>query len=73
MLSSPKTRPHRLLDQQYGRSFPEGGKRRGCEVDPLHPPSAKVKNEWSYTSVPPTCLNGVGWDFSYDHDNDDNN
>jgi len=25
VLSSPKTRPHRLLGQQYRRSFPEGG------------------------------------------------
>jgi hypothetical protein len=26
--------------------------RRGREADRLHPSSAKVKNEWSYTSVP---------------------
>jgi hypothetical protein len=24
-----------------------------------HPPSAEVKNAWSYTSTPPVCLHGV--------------
>jgi hypothetical protein len=30
-------------------------------VSPSHwsPPSAEIKNEWSYTSVPPMCLHGV--------------
>ena len=25
-----------------------------------HLPSAKVKNEWNYTTIPPTCLHGKG-------------
>lgn len=26
------------------------------------PPSADIKNEWSYTPAPPTCLHDVGRD-----------
>jgi len=33
-----------------------------CEVDQSLPSSAKVKNEWSYTSTPPTCLHGMDRD-----------
>ena len=30
-------------------------------LSPSHwsPPSAEIKNEWSYTSAPPMCLHGV--------------
>jgi len=34
-------------------SIDEGAKRPRREVDHLHPSSAKVKNAWSYTSIPP--------------------
>ena len=37
-------------------------KQRGHEVDHSCPSGAKVKNEWSYTSTPPTCLHGVDID-----------
>jgi hypothetical protein len=29
------------------------------EVDHSPPPNAEVKNEWSYTSTPPTCLHAM--------------
>ena len=32
------------------------------EVDHSPPPNVKVKNEWSYTSAPPICLNYVDRD-----------
>jgi hypothetical protein len=35
-------------------------KRQGCTVDHSPPPKAVFKNEWIYTSVPPTCLNARG-------------
>jgi hypothetical protein len=38
--------------------FP-GIKRLQREVDHLHPPSAEVNCECSYTSTPTTCLHGV--------------
>jgi hypothetical protein len=34
-------------------------KRPGREADHLSPSSAKVKNEWSYTSTPQILLHGV--------------
>ena len=34
-------------------------KRQGYEVDQSPPTSVEVKNEWSYTVTPPTCLHGV--------------
>jgi len=34
-------------------------KRPGSEADHSPPPSAKVKNEWSYTSASPIHLHGV--------------
>jgi hypothetical protein len=39
-------------------SFP-GGKAAGGEADHSPPPSAEVKNAWSYTSTPPIGLHGV--------------
>jgi hypothetical protein len=38
--------------------FP-GVKRPGHEANHSSPSSAKVKNEWSYTSTPSVCLHGV--------------
>jgi len=34
----------------------------GNETDNLAPSSAKVKNEWNYTSIPPLCLHGMEGD-----------
>jgi len=34
----------------------------GCDVDHSLPPSAEVKNKWSFTSASPVCLNGMGKD-----------
>jgi len=34
-------------------------KQLGCEIKHPPPSSAKVMNEWSYTSNPPVCLHGV--------------
>jgi hypothetical protein len=36
-----------------------GVKWPGHEADHSPPPSAEVKNAWSYTSTPPVCLHGV--------------
>ena len=36
--------------------------RPGREVDNSPPSFAEVKNEWSYTSSPPICFDGVGRD-----------
>jgi hypothetical protein len=36
-----------------------GVKQLGCEADHSPPPSAKMKNVWSYTSTPPIHLHGV--------------
>jgi hypothetical protein len=36
-----------------------GVKRQGIEADHSPPPSAEVKNAWSYTSTPPIRLHGV--------------
>jgi hypothetical protein len=33
-------------------------KQQGREDDHSRPSSAKVENEWSYTSTPPICLHG---------------
>jgi len=34
-------------------------KRLGCEDDHSPPSSAKVKNVWSYNSIPPIHLHGM--------------
>jgi hypothetical protein len=39
-------------------SYP-GEKRPGHEADHSPPPSAEVKNVWSYTSIPPVAPHGV--------------
>ena len=44
-----------------------GVKRPGSERDHSPPPSAGVKNEWSYTSIPPTCLHGEDREKLYFH------
>jgi hypothetical protein len=42
-----------------GGALTPGVKWPGHEVDHLLPPSAKVKNVWSYTSTSPVGLHGV--------------
>jgi hypothetical protein len=36
-------------------------KRLGRQVEQVLPSRAEVKNEWTYTSVPPVCFRGVDW------------
>jgi len=36
-----------------------GVKQLGHYADWLHPPSAGVKNDWSYVSTSPICLHGM--------------
>jgi hypothetical protein len=50
--------PLSLLLNGYRGSVPRV-KWPGSEVYHSLPSSAEVKNEWSYTSTPPTCLHGV--------------
>jgi hypothetical protein len=38
----------------------QGLMRPGRDVNHALPPIADVQNEWSYTSVPPICLHGLG-------------
>ena len=47
--------PPSLLSNWYRCYFP-GVKRPRRDVDHAPPSSTEVKNEWSYTSTPPTCL-----------------
>jgi hypothetical protein len=42
------------------RGFFSGVKWLGCEVNHSPQSSAKVKNEYSYTSTPPICFHGIG-------------
>jgi hypothetical protein len=50
-----------LLFKGYRCSF-LGVKRHRHDVDNSSPPSADVKNEWSYTSTPPICVHIVDRD-----------
>jgi hypothetical protein len=50
--------PPSLLFNGYRGSL-SGVKRPGREVNDSPPCSAEIKNEWSYTSIPPTCLHGL--------------
>jgi hypothetical protein len=56
--------PSSLQGNKYRGSFP-GVERPGRDVDHPPPTSAEVKNEWSYTSSPQICLNGVDRDNRY--------
>jgi hypothetical protein len=56
--------PPSLQGTKYRGSFP-GVKRPWRDVDHPLPPCAEVKNEWSYTSTPQICLNGVERDNLY--------
>jgi len=44
----------------YQRLFPQGIKWPECEADNSPPSNADVNNAWSFTTVPPICLHGVG-------------
>jgi len=39
--------------------IPQDEKRPGSDVKYSTPTSVEVRNQWSYTSSPPTCLHGV--------------
>jgi hypothetical protein len=51
----------RALSSGYRGPIP-GVKWTGRDTDRLHSSSAQVKNEWSYTSIPPNCHHGVDRD-----------
>jgi hypothetical protein len=58
--------PPSFLFSGYLVSF-LGIKNLEYEVDHSPPPNTEVKNEWSYTSTPPTCLHAkhrVSFDFT---------
>jgi hypothetical protein len=62
--SSPKhlgwlCSPPSLLVNGYWKVISPGLKRLGREADHSFPSSAHVKNDRSYSSSPPSCLNGV--------------
>jgi hypothetical protein len=44
------------------RGFPPELKQPGCDVDHSPPSIAGLKNEWSHSSNPSICLQGVEWD-----------
>jgi len=44
---------------QWELAFFPRVKRPGRDVNHRPPSNAEVKNEWSYTSIPPICLYGV--------------
>lgn len=48
---------------QWVPGFFLGIQRPGHEFDHSLPSNAQVKNEWSYTSIPPPCLHGVDRDI----------
>jgi hypothetical protein len=48
---------------QRGPGYFPGVKRPGREADHSSPPSAEVKNEWSYPSAPLIYLRGTARDF----------
>ena len=54
--------PSSLQFSDYQASFP-GVKRPELEVDHCPPPSAEVKNEWSYTSACTVFLYGVEGEY----------
>jgi len=49
--------PPSLAFNRYRGSFPKVEWWK-CKVDHLPPTGTEVKNEWSYTSIPPICLQG---------------
>jgi hypothetical protein len=58
-VSRPALGPIQPPIQWLSGALSPGVKRLGREADHSPPSSAEVKNAWSYTSIPPICLNGV--------------
>jgi hypothetical protein len=58
-VSNPALGPTHSPIQWVPRGFKPDLKWLGREPDHSHPSIAEVKNEWSYTSSPLECLNGV--------------
>lgn len=54
---------HRNSHSVGTRVISTGVKQPGCEIDHSHLSSTKVRNEWCYTSAPPTCLHGMERDL----------
>jgi len=54
-------RPTQFPIQEVAEFF-TGCKAAGALCWPSSQSSAEVRNEWSYTSTPPVCLHGMGWD-----------
>jgi len=55
--------PPSLIFNRYCELFLMAIQQPGHEADCSHPSTAKVKNLWSYTSTPLTCLYDVHKDF----------
>jgi len=59
-MSLETARPWQLLRQRkITKAWVPGVKQPEREADHSPPSSAKVKNDWSYTSTPPRRLHGV--------------
>jgi len=57
--------PILLLRKWHWWLFPRGIKRLRHEIHRSPPSSAKVKNEWRYTSIPSICLHGMYSNFTF--------
>jgi hypothetical protein len=55
--------PPSLIFNRYCELFLSAIQLLGHEADCSHPSTAKVKNLWSYTSIPLTCLHDVHKDI----------
>ena len=51
--------PPSLLFSYHQGPFPQVVKWSGHEADPSPPSNVKVKDDWSFTSTPLECLNGM--------------
>jgi len=70
LFSSPKFPdqlwdPWSLIFDGINGYYP-GKKWPGCDLNYWPESSARVKNEWSYTSSPPKCLHGVDREIKLD-------
>ena len=62
-MSGPEKNSRVLPCNDYSLLLPSGTKRPGREDSHLHPSLAEVKNAWSYTPAPPSCLHNVHRDI----------